>query len=92
MISPISDVLLRTNKRRLHPGQDRRHNIPTREHDEVHEAWLLFGHLNSVSVAQERSWHTVILFYVTLFEEFFEKKVGPLSQAIELASWCTQIT
>ena len=89
MISPINDVLLSAIVSGLHPGQDRRKNVPDREYDEVDKAWLLFGHLNSIPVAQERSWHTVLLFHITLLEEFLEKEIGPFSKAVELACWCT---
>ena len=88
MIPPINDVLLSSAMSWLHAGQYLGENIPNRKHDEVYETWLLSGHLNSVSVAQEGCWHKVFLFNVTLFEELLEKKVGPFSKAIELACWC----
>ena len=73
-------------------GQYLTDNGEERVENEVDEAWLTLRDLGRLSVAQERDRKTFLLLNVSLVEEFFKEKLGPLYGDIEGPRLCRDVS
>ena len=75
---PGLQVLLNAFEGLIHLRQDRWNNLPGGDHDKRCKSWLLLGNICSYAITEERNFFSVVLFDVTLVEEFFKQKVRPI--------------
>ena len=63
-----------------------------RHWDKANEAWLRLGNVSCCSVAEHADGKSLLFFKITLLEELFEKKVGPVMNQFKVSAGNTHIT